>query len=266
MKTDSLSYRFFREFPEFFFELLGRPSSDAERYRFDAIEFKDTAVRIDGVYSPASPDDREPVFLVEYQNHRSERAYSNLMLKIGMYLEKVNPRQDWHAVMIYPNRSTEQENLHPYRGLLQLPQVSRIYLEDLAGAPASQFGFGILRMLASKPKEAVELARQMIPAVRTSNEVAVRQRQLIQFIETVVSYQWPQLPREELEKMLQVTDFRETRVYQEALEEGIEKGIEKGIERVAIRMLDQGVDVKKIAEQTGLSAAAVKRLKRKPRA
>jgi Protein of unknown function (DUF2887) len=45
MKTDSLSYRYLQELPEEFFALVGRPRSDAARYRFDAIELKDTAVR-----------------------------------------------------------------------------------------------------------------------------------------------------------------------------------------------------------------------------
>ncbi len=48
MKTDSLYFRLFKELPECFFELLGRPSSDAARNRFDAVEIKDTAVRLDG--------------------------------------------------------------------------------------------------------------------------------------------------------------------------------------------------------------------------
>jgi predicted transposase YdaD len=115
VKRDKLFYRFFKECPDSFFELLGRPARDANRYRFDAIELKDTSVRIDGVYAPQPADNREPIYFVEYQNFKSERTYSNLLLKIGLYLEKVNPHQNWHGVVIYPNRSIEQDNLFPYR-------------------------------------------------------------------------------------------------------------------------------------------------------
>jgi predicted transposase/invertase (TIGR01784 family) len=141
MKTDSLYFRLFKELPECFFELLGRPSTDAGRYRFDAVEIKDTAVRLDGFYALVEPDEREPVYFVEFQSHRSERVYSNLLLKIGLYLEKANPNQDWRAVVIYPNRAVEQANLHPYRGLLQLEQFTRIYVEDLPEAPPGTFGW-----------------------------------------------------------------------------------------------------------------------------
>jgi predicted transposase YdaD len=115
MKTDALFYRLFQELPDCFFELVGRPASDAARYRFEAIELKDTAARIDGFYTPVNPDNCEPVFFVEVQNYKSDRTYSNLLLKVGLYLEKVNPCQDWCAVVFYPHRAMEQENLLPYR-------------------------------------------------------------------------------------------------------------------------------------------------------
>ena len=191
MKTDALFYRFFKEFPDCFFELVGRPTTDADRYRFDAIELKDTAVRIDGVYLPREPNDQEPVYFVEYQNYRSERTYSNLLLKIALYLEKVNPRQNWQGVVIYPSRSVEQENLLPYRGILQLEQMTRIYLAELPKPPAEKFGFGILGLIASTPKEAAGKAKDLIPQIRQSKEVEERQRELVELIETIVSYQNP---------------------------------------------------------------------------
>ena len=267
MKTDALFYRFFKEFPDCFFELVGRPAKDADRYRFDAIELKDTAVRIDGVYLPPEPNDREPVYFVEYQNRRSERTYSNLLLKISLYLEKVNPHQNWQGVVIYPDRSVEQENLYPYRGLLESEQMTRIYLADLPEPPPGNFGFNVLRLIGATPDEAVRQAQNIIPQVRKSKEIVERAQGLIELIETIVLYKFPKLSRKELEKMLEVNDFRETKVYQEALAEGMEKGIEKGTEQtkgyIARRMLSQKVPVEKIAETTGLSLAAVKRLKKK---
>ena len=75
--------------------------------------------------------------------------------------------------------------------------------------------------------------------------------------------------------MLQVSDVRETRVFQEALEEGLEKGLEKGrkegreegrdtgIEYVALQLLKLNRPVEEIAEATGLSAAHLRKLKKK---
>ncbi len=71
--------------------------------------------------------------------------------------------------------------------------------------------------------------------------------------------------------MLQVSDFRETKVYQEALEEGIVKGMEKGMEKgveqtkeaFARRLLAKKYRLEEIADLTGLSVTAIKRLKKK---
>jgi predicted transposase/invertase (TIGR01784 family) len=93
--------------------------------------------------------------------------------------------------------------------------------------------------------------------------------------ETVVLYQFPNKSRKELEKMLQVNDVRETKVFQEALEEGMEKGMEKGVkqgkqlgeeqaqETIARRLLARQFALQEIADLTGLSLAHVKKLRKK---
>jgi predicted transposase/invertase (TIGR01784 family) len=271
VKTDALFYRVARELPEHFFELIGRPAAEAARYRFDAIELKDTAVRIDGVYLPVAPDVNVPVYFVEFQNQHSERTYSNLLLKIGLYLEKVNPRQDWQAVVIYPDPSVEQKNLQPYRCLLRSDQLTRIYLSDLPEARPGQLGIAILKMMTVGPADALSRAQQLIPRLRAARLPAARAQQVIELIETVVLYQFPQMSRKELETMLQVNDFRETKVYQEALEEGMEKGMEKGrqvgaiaaAEDIARRLLVKGLPAAEIVELTGLSLTHIKKLKKR---
>lgn len=260
MKTDALSYRLLQELPEAFFELIGRPAATARRYRFAAHELKDTAVRLDGLYEPIPADFKEPVYLVEYQNQKSPRVYSNLILKIGLLLEKVEPRQDWHAVVIYPARSVEQDDLYPYRGFLRLDQVTRVYLDELPDPPPEAFGLRLLKMLATAPGEALVRAQELIPEVRTWTGPVENREKVLQLIETIVLHQFPRLTRKEVEKMLQVESIRETRVFQEALEEGRQEGMET----IARRLLAKKYPLKEIADLTGLSAAQIKRLKQKP--
>ena len=83
--------------------LVGRPGSDAQRYELDSIEFKDTAVRLDGVFRPRQPD-IDPAYIWEAQYYSSDKVYANLLSKIGRFLEHGNPKQDWIAVVIDPNR------------------------------------------------------------------------------------------------------------------------------------------------------------------
>jgi len=82
---------------------------------------------------------------------------------------------------------------------------------------------------------------------------------VIQFIETVILYQFPHWSRKEIEKMLQVTDIRQTRVYQEALEEGREEGREE----VAMNLLKIDRPIKEIVAVTGLTLAQIRKLKKK---
>lgn len=78
---------------------------------------------------------------------------------------------------------------------------------------------------------------------------------------------YPKVSRQELEKMLQIRDLRETKVYQEAREEGLEQGLEQGRvetrQKIAERMLRRKIPTADIAAFTGLSAKEVERLRKK---
>jgi predicted transposase/invertase (TIGR01784 family) len=270
MKRDPLFFRLFKELPGCFFQLVGRPEVDAARYELEAIEYKATAVRLDGVFRPREPD-AGPAYLWEAQFHTTDKVYANLLSKVGRFLEHGDPSQEWVAVVIYPTRATEQKNLNPYRCLLDSDQLVRIYLDALPPAPPDQFEMGILELIAAKPETALEKARAMVPRVQSSRHPPQFQRMLLQFIETVIVHQFPNWSRAEIEKMLQVTDVTQTRLYQEALEEGrkegiekgIEQGIEQGIETVARRLLEMGKPIAEIAKATGLTSAQVRKLGRK---
>jgi predicted transposase YdaD len=45
MKTDTIFYSLFQEFPRFFFELIDRPSDEAAAYEFTSPEIKQLAFR-----------------------------------------------------------------------------------------------------------------------------------------------------------------------------------------------------------------------------
>lgn len=66
MKTDSIFYRLFQEFPNIFFELIGNSPETANLYQFSSVEVKQTAFRIDGVFLPIQ-DEEVPIYFVEVQ-------------------------------------------------------------------------------------------------------------------------------------------------------------------------------------------------------
>jgi len=73
--------------------------------------------------------------------------------------------------------------------------------------------------------------------------------------------------------MLQISDFRHTRIYQEGYEEGFVEGLvlgreearEKSVEEIAKTLLEKGMPVTEIAELTGLTLTQVRKLAKKPR-
>jgi len=160
----------------------------------------------------------------------------------------------------------EHTNLHPYRCLLESDQLVRIYLDELPPAPPDRFELGILELIAAQPETALKKAQAMVPRLRASKQPKQFQRMLLQFIETVIVHQFPSWSRQEIEKMLQVTDVSQTRVFQEALQEGLEKGrqegTEKTIETVALRLLKMGRPVAEIVQATDLTPAQIRKLSR----
>jgi predicted transposase/invertase (TIGR01784 family) len=81
MKTDSLFYRIFQTLPEIFFTLTGFGYS-AQDYEFQAVEIKQTAFRLDGVFKPLHAHSNLPTIFVEVQFQPDEKFYSRFFSEI----------------------------------------------------------------------------------------------------------------------------------------------------------------------------------------
>ncbi len=76
MKTDHIFYKIFKELPKTFFELWGESPAQANNYRFDSVELKQTYFRIDGVFLP--DDTEKPVYFTEVQFQKDPKIYLRL--------------------------------------------------------------------------------------------------------------------------------------------------------------------------------------------
>jgi predicted transposase YdaD len=107
------------------------------------------------------------------------------------------------------------------------------------------------------------------------------QQELIQLIETIIVYKFPQKSREEIAQMLGLSDFRQTRVYQETAEEvklesiprfldlglsleQIAQGLDLDVEQVrqaaVSHLLASGMNVEQVAEALGLEVEIVRQI------
>ncbi|MFN7524565.1 MAG: Rpn family recombination-promoting nuclease/putative transposase, partial [Dolichospermum sp.] len=89
---------------------------------------------------------------------------------------------------------------------------------------------------------------------------------LINLIETIIVYKLPKKSRKEIEAMLGLSELKQTRVYQEALEEGKAEGKAEGqaeaTRKFALKLLRTGMNLQQIAEVTELSLQQVQALQK----
>lgn len=187
-----------------------------------------------------------------------------------MFLDQNKLTNDWYAVVIYPKRSTEPDETWLYRSLLASSQVQRVYLDELEPTgDDTSIGLGIVQLIVEKPASSADKARELIrQAGRSPATSDISTQEIIELIETIIVYKFPQLSRQEVEEMLGLSELKQTRVYQEALEEGRQEGRQEGRHEglqegklAAVPLLLQaGLSVEQIAQQLGLDVEAVRQI------
>ncbi len=219
MKTDSLFYQIFNLSPGIFFELIGRPATEANGYEFRSVEIKQPDFRIDGVFVPSGNASAQTVYFVEVQFQKDQLLYHRFFAELFLYLEQNLTTRDWQAVVIYPRSSLEPDESGLYRVLLESPQVQRVYLEQLAAVADPSLGLGLVQLVVETEAQAANRARQLIQQSQQEAVAGLSRQAIIELIQTIVVYKFPQLSREEIEQMLGLSELKQTRVYQEALQE-----------------------------------------------
>ena len=254
----------FAAYPASFFELLGLPAEEARAYRFDSVEVKQTAFRIDGVFLPLGEDSERPTIFAEIQFQPDRNLYKRLFSEIFLYLRHEGSNPAWRAVVAFAKRSYEPTETGNYQPLLNSPLVSRLYLEELE-KEEGPLGVEMVRLVVESEGEAPQHARQLLGRAQQVSD-AEQRREIVDLIETIVLYKFPRLSREEIETMLGLSDLKQTKVYQEALkegrEEGREEGIHEGLRRVALEMLVSGMSVEQVHPLTKLPMEEILQIKK----
>lgn len=223
MKTDSLFYELFRQWPGVALDLAGLDPADAGRYAFRSEELKQTAFRLDGVLVP-DPEGDDPYVFIEVQFQPDERLYPRLFAELTLYLHRLERPREWRVLVVYPNARVERIPVG-YRGLVELPQVQRVDLSALGGQDRSTPGWELLRLIVDDAEAAVVRATRLIRGQPGAADLAY-----LNFIETVLVYQLPRCSREEIQSMLGLTDLdlKRTRFYQDVHAEGKLEGRREG--------------------------------------
>ena len=231
-------------------------------YSFQSVEIKQTAFRIDGVFLPASDALSQTVYFVEVQFQKDQLLYQRLFAEIFLYLKQNETTTDWCAVVIYPKRSMEADESRLYRALLESPQVQRLYLDELGEVTQQSLGVGLVQLVVESAN-AAQRARQLIEQAKQETVLSsISRQEIIELIETIVMYKFPNLSRQEVEQMLGLSELKQTRVYQEALAEGRQEGRQEGERRIQLqavpKLLAFGLSVEQVAQALGLDVETVR--------
>jgi len=234
MRTDTIFYQLFLTFDGLLFELLGQPMENADRYKFTSVEVKEKAFRFDGIFMPTTSD--RPIYFVEVQFQDKPDFYWEFITEINIYLNQYKPVQDWQAIAIFANRNIEVKVLTAYQQeLIEISRIVRIYLDELQ--PRDSIAIGLIQIITSKDEEAPQLVKRLLAKARVDLTDLAFQQSIIELLESVLFYKFPKLSRKEIETMFALSDLRQTRVYQEAMEEGEVKGRQEGRQNEAKTLL-----------------------------
>jgi predicted transposase YdaD len=99
-------------------------------------------------------------------------------------------------------------------------------------------------------KSALSQVKRLIAKAQQDIGDQITQRKILELIETIVIYKFPEKSRQELEAMLGLGDLKDTRFYQEAKEEA-------KIESVP-RLLQMGLSLEQIAQGLNLPIETVR--------
>lgn len=258
MKRDSIYYQIFKRFPGLLFELVDDPPEQAQNYRFESVEVKETAFRIDGVFLPPEGTTPRIVFFAEVQFQKDEALYYRFFTESMMYLNRNRFQyNDWYCVVIFPTRSLEPDDQKTHRMFLNSDQVQRIYLDELGDPSQQPVGINLMQLTLASDSVMAEQAKQLIERVQLEETDTLPKNEIIDIITTIAVYKFSTLSREEVEAMLGLT-LEETRVYQEAIALGREKREAEMLKLTVPLLLKSGMSVEQIAQQLKVDVEAVR--------
>jgi predicted transposase/invertase (TIGR01784 family) len=256
MKRDSIYYQIFKRFPALLFTLIDDPPAQASNYRFESIEVKETAFRIDGVFLPPQESRPRTIFLAEVQFQKDELLYHRFFAEAFIYLYR-NPQQydDWRGVLIFPSRALEPADQTTHRALLNHDQITRIYLDELGDSAQQPVGISLMQLAIADEATLTDRAKSLIDRVQIEVISPAEKQAIIEVVTTIAVYKFSKLSREEVETMLGLR-LEDTRIYQEAKEEGRMEMLATTIPL----LLQAGLTVEQIAQQLQLEVELVQQI------
>ncbi|BAY84543.1 hypothetical protein NIES267_40390 [Calothrix parasitica NIES-267] len=134
-------------------------------------------------------------------------------------------------------------------------RIYQLYLDELENTPDDSLEVGIVRLVVESENKVGNFAKMLINKAKEELTDTLTQRKVIEFIETIVIYKFPNLSREDIEAMLDLNLLKETKVYQEAKEEG---ELETKL-KILPKLIERGMSIQEIAELLELDTEVIRK-------
>ncbi|NES22584.1 MAG: Rpn family recombination-promoting nuclease/putative transposase [Symploca sp. SIO3E6] len=209
--------------------------------------------------------DGDPIYFVEVQFQPDEHLYYRLMQEVFVFLGQNRWKYGWQAVVFWAKRSLDPGIPQCYDAEVQGGNLRVYYLEDTPDTSTS-IALGLVRLVVEPTSNIENRVRQLETSVRALP--VQQQRHAIELVEQALVYKFPDRPWRELEAMFGLTEWKQTRFYQEVEAEGIQKGLQQGIQQgiqqktieIARSCKQQGLDIETIMAITKLSREEIEAL------
>jgi predicted transposase/invertase (TIGR01784 family) len=260
MQSDSLFYELFQTSPQVFFELIGTQQPQQGLYSLISQEVKQTRFQIDGVLLPHHRRADLPIYFLEvmgYKPKQGKQFYQEMLTEIYLYLNDYQPKNDWRAVVIYTQRSFDPGLPIHLSEYATGDRLQRLYLDRL---PANWEGRSLevraIQLMGVRKDVIADQAKSLIDQVRAESNNATTLKAVLELINTIFIYKFPNLTRQEIEAMLGLSELKQTRVYQEAQQEARQ---EEKLEVIS-RMVPLGLTVEQIAQVVNMTTEEVQQI------
>jgi predicted transposase/invertase (TIGR01784 family) len=259
MKTDVIFYELIKELPQIFFELIDKPDTNPDIYTFIAPEIKQQSFRLDGLFTTIKGFENEPLYFVELQTYKDEEFYERLFGEIFVYFRQYKPaNSDWYAIVVYDKRINETPAHPRYQALVE-QHLRCIYLNELSTTADDSLGVGIAKLFVESPKKATSLAQQLITQAREDFPDENLQTKVLAFIQAIVVYKFPNLSLEEIEVMLDLDAFKNTRLYESIVAKTKPKTELETKLKLVPKLTQKGMSIQEIAELLELDAEIIRK-------
>lgn len=120
-------------------------------------------------------------------------------------------------------------------------------MDELPEVSSPSLGLGMIKLVVEAEAKAGEKARELMEQTRTQIADTQVQEKILELIDKILVYKFPQLSRQELEIMFGLDDLKQTRYFQDVMLEASLKTAREDVLRVLkVRFTNEPYDIVEI--------------------